>query len=87
MCTAFHLLAPLACAAGLLATAPASAQDGRPPGPPPEAIAACSGKTEGAAVTITMPDGKSLAASCRTMPDGQLAARPDHPPGGHPPPR
>lgn len=83
----FHFLTLAAGAAWLLATAPASAQDAPPPGPPPEAIAACSGKAEGDAVTVTLPDGKSLAATCRTMRDGQLAARPDHPPGGHPPPR
>lgn len=87
MCATAHFLAPLACAAWLLAAAPASAQDGPPPGPPPEAVAACSGKAEGDAVTVVLPDGKSLAATCRTMRDGQLAARPDHPPGGHPPPR
>ncbi|WP_255591374.1 MULTISPECIES: hypothetical protein [unclassified Acidovorax] len=52
-----------------------------PPAPPPEAYAACKGKTEGASVTLTMPDGKSLAGTCRTM-GGTLVARPAGGPGG-----
>ena len=52
-----------------------------PPAPPPEAYAACKGKTEGASVTLTMPDGKSLAGTCRTM-DGTLVAMPAGGPGG-----
>lgn len=59
-----------------------SAQGGRPPGPPPEAVAACKGKTEGAQVSFTLRDGKSVTGTCRTM-DGQLAAMPDRmPPHG-----
>lgn len=57
-------------------------QAGRPPGPPPEAIAACKGKTEGTQVSFTLRDGKSVTGTCRTM-DGQLAAMPDRmPPRG-----
>lgn len=52
-----------------------------PPAPPPEAYAACKGKTEGASVTLTMPDGKSLAGTCRTM-GGTLVAMPAGGPGG-----
>ena len=70
--------------------APALAQpEGRrgPPTPPPEAYAACQGKAEGASVTLTMPDGKTLAGTCRTM-DGTLVAMPAGGPGGagSPPP-
>jgi len=53
-------------------------------GPPPEAIAACTGKAEGASVSITLRDGRTMAGTCKTGPDGTLAARPDHRPG--PPP-
>ncbi len=68
------LAAPLA-----LAAPPAeSAQGGHPPGPPPEAIAACSGKTEGTKVTITLPDGRALAATCH-LHNGVMAARPAPP--------
>lgn len=58
-----------------------------PPAPPPEAYAACKGKAEGASVTLTMPDGKSLAGTCRTM-GGTLVAMPAGGPGGagSPPP-
>lgn len=67
----------------LLTMAPGHAQPapGMPPAPPPEAYAACKGKTEGASVTLTMPDGKSLAGTCRTM-DGTLVAMPAGGPGG-----
>ena len=81
-----HLLARMALATVLAATsiAPVLAQpQGRqaPPAPPPEAYAACKGKTEGASVTLTMPDGKSLTGTCRTM-DGTLVAMPAGGPGG-----
>ena len=66
-----------------LAATPSHAQPARgtPPAPPPEAYAACKGKTEGAGVTLTMPDGKSLAGTCRTM-GGTLVAMPAGGPGG-----
>jgi hypothetical protein len=48
---------------------------GQPPAPPPEAYAACKGKTEGSAVALTMPDGKTLAGTCRTI-NGTLVATP-----------
>jgi len=54
---------------------------GTPPAPPPEAYAACKGKAEGASVTLTMPDGKSLTGTCRTM-NGTLVAMPAGGPGG-----
>ncbi|MGB3072075.1 MAG: hypothetical protein WBC18_26265 [Ottowia sp.] len=59
---------------------------GQPPSPPPEAYTACEGKAEGASVTLTMPDGKTLAGTCRTL-DGKLVAMPAKGPGaGGPPP-
>ena len=76
------LLASLALIS-LTAATPSHAQPARgtPPAPPPEAYAACKGKTEGASVTLTMPDGKTLAGTCRTM-DGTLVAMPAGGPGG-----
>ncbi len=92
-----HLLARISCltrltlatvlAAASIAPALAQPQGGQtPPAPPPEAYVACQGKTEGASVTLTMPDGKSLAGTCRTM-GGTLVATPAGGPGGHPPAR
>ena len=43
--------------------------------PPPEAFAACSGKSEGAAVSFTTRN-ETLTAVCRMF-DGKLAAAPD----------
>ncbi len=47
----------------------------RPSGPPPEAIAACEGKSEGAVVEFTSPRGDKVSATCRSL-DGQLVAAP-----------
>lgn len=59
---------------------------GNPPSPPPEAYTACQGKAEGDSVTLTMPDGKTLAGTCRSL-NGQLVAMPAGAPGaGGPPP-
>jgi len=44
-------------------------------GPPPEAIAACAGKTRGAACGFTSPRGE-LAGSCDAPPSRPLACRP-----------
>jgi len=66
------------------------APSGQPPGPPPEAYTACKGLAEGASVTLTMPDGKTLPGTCRTM-NGTLVAMPaggpPHGAGGPPPAR
>lgn len=62
---------------------------GPPPGghqPPPEAFTACTDKSEGDAVTMTMPDGKTMAATCAKASDGRLAARPDKMPDHKGPP-
>lgn len=71
-----------AVAATLAASGMAQSQNRpEPPAPPPEAYTACQGKTEGASVTLTMPDGKSFAGVCRTM-GGTLVAMPAGGPGG-----
>lgn len=48
---------------------------GSPPGPPPEAIAACSGKAAGDEVSFTLRDGHQLSGKC-ALENGVLAARP-----------
>lgn len=40
---------------------------GRPPGPPPEAIAACKGKTEGAAASFTGRNGETFSGTCQYL--------------------
>lgn len=56
---------------------------GRPHGPPPEAVAACSSVQEGAACGFTM-GGHAITGTCRTGRDGQSAAC--MPPHRGPPP-
>ena len=56
---------------------------GRPQGPPPEAIEACEGKSAGDSVTFTGRQGETLEATCQEK-DGQLAAAPDNMPEGGP---
>ena len=51
--------------------------------PPPEAIAACKGKSEGTAVQFTAPRGETLKGVCGLF-EGVLAAMPEH---GAPPPK
>jgi hypothetical protein len=51
--------------------------------PPPEAIAACKGKSEGTAVQFTTPRGDTLKGVCRKF-EGVLAAMPER---GAPPPK
>jgi hypothetical protein len=48
---------------------------GRPAGPPPEAVAACSGKAAGDEVSFTLRDGHQLSGKCQ-LENGVLAARP-----------
>jgi hypothetical protein len=55
----------------------------KPHGPPPEAVAACKGKTEGAAASFAGRDGENIAGVCELV-DGVLAIRP--PAGKRPPP-
>ncbi len=44
--------------------------------PPPEAIEACEGKSEGEAVTFETRHGHTLSATCQTI-ENQLAAVPE----------
>lgn len=61
----------------------ASAPQGTHRGPSSDAIAACSGKDEGAWVTFTDRKGNQVSATCKTGPSGTLAARPKR--AGHVP--
>ena len=54
---------------------------GRPQGPPPEAIAACEGKSSGDSVEFTGRRGDTIEATCQED-EGQLAAVPNNPPEG-----
>ncbi|MBE2248676.1 MAG: hypothetical protein IAE78_03930 [Myxococcus sp.] len=74
----------------LLVAGVALSQPGGPRrGPPPEALAACTGLVEGAACGFTH-DGRNMTGACRAGPAAQaLACRPEGKPGGHhhgPPP-
>jgi hypothetical protein len=79
-------LSLLSCTLMALAQAtPPAGPGGRPHGPPPEAIAACSGKAAGATVSFTGRRGDTLTGTCEKVGD-VLAARPaGGPPGGQPP--
>ena len=59
----------------------ACAPKGPPPGPPPEAFAACKGLAEGDACTVSF-DGHTMEGICRSGPDGKeaLACAPNGPP-------
>ncbi len=76
------LLAGTAHAAGSAASAPTDQPGGQPAGPPPEAVAACKGKTEGTQVSFSARGGETLTGVCQKIGD-VLAARPlGGPPGG-----
>ncbi|SDZ82980.1 hypothetical protein SAMN05660420_00515 [Desulfuromusa kysingii] len=62
----------------------ASGGKGRPQGPPPEAIAACEGKSVGDSVTFTGREGESIKSTCQEV-DGQIVAVPEDMPKGGPP--
>ncbi|GKT26467.1 hypothetical protein [Acidovorax sp. SUPP3334] len=88
--TLANVIAGLSLAASNAFAQAQGAPGGQPPGPPPEAYTACKGLAEGASVTLTMPDGKTLHGTCRTM-NGTLVAMPaggpPHGAGGPPPAR
>lgn len=66
----------VACSIAVVAAdASSGPRPGRPMGPPPEALAACAGKAVGDAVSVSLPDGHSIAGTC------QLMFRPDAAPG------
>jgi len=67
------LFIPTVVVAIVISQLPASAADKRVP--PPEAFAACVGKSEGEAVTF-ITHNETLSAVCRMF-DGKLAAAPD----------
>lgn len=75
------LLAGTAFAASSSTSTTETTQPHKHRGPPPEAFAACVGKTAGSKVTVTF-HSNSIPATCEMF-DGKLAARPDH----MPPPR
>ncbi|WAC72246.1 hypothetical protein OU995_22205 [Roseateles sp. SL47] len=77
------LAAAMLCSAAAFAACPEGGDQNRPKGPPPEAVAACKGKSAGATVTITLRDGKSVGAVCEQI-GNVLAARPQGM-GGRPP--
>lgn len=58
---------------------------GTPPGPPPEAVKACEGKTAGAQASFTGRDGRSITGVCESL-NGVLALRPPRGAGGPPQP-
>jgi hypothetical protein len=51
-------------------------------GPPPEALEACSEKSEGTAVEMATPKGEVIKATCKMVNDNLVAV----PEGGFPPP-
>ncbi|MFO0629617.1 MAG: hypothetical protein U0325_28835 [Polyangiales bacterium] len=51
--------------------------------PPPFAFEACSGRSDGAACEVQLPD-RRVEGTCRAYTDQRLFCRPAHPPG--PPP-
>ena len=56
-------------------------------GPPPEALQACQGKSQGATCSVETPDGQTLGGKCDRPPNDSskpLACRPDNMP---PPPQ
>jgi len=52
----------------------------RPSGPPPEAYAACTGKSAGVSVSFTLRDGRTVQGVCELIGD-RLAARMSRPSG------
>ncbi|MFT3814384.1 MAG: hypothetical protein QM740_13560 [Acidovorax sp.] len=75
--------AALTLTAALAMTAAQAQPFGAPRGLPPEAYTACQGKAEGASVTITLPDGKTMDGTCKAV-DGKLAALPSGAPPAPP---
>ncbi len=52
-------------------------------GPPPEAITACEGKSEGDSASFTGRRGETLEGVCKEV-EGQLAVVPENMPEGRP---
>ena len=68
----------VAARAALAAPADGAPAAGHLFGPPPEAIEACAGKAEGSEASLTLPDGRTVAATCHEQ-KGVMAARPSPP--------
>jgi hypothetical protein len=60
----------------------APAQGGKPPAPPPEAIAACNGKAEGVTASFAGRGGETITGTCQKIGD-VLALRPAGGPPGN----
>lgn len=62
---------------------------GQPPGPPPEAIAACQGKSAGATASFTDRGGRSVTGACTQIGNVLAVAPPSggSKPGAAPPQR
>ncbi|BCR06310.1 hypothetical protein DESUT3_33790 [Desulfuromonas versatilis] len=75
------LITGLICLMPMVAFAADQQGQGRPKGPPPEAIAACEGKSAGDSVEFTGRRGDTLKATCQEV-EGQLVAVPDNAPQG-----
>ena len=88
-----HLLATAALilAVPFAALAQSSSGDGpppdqagkHPPGPPPEAIAACKGKAVGAQASFTGHGGRTVSGVCTQMGDVVAVPPPHHAHGDH----
>jgi len=64
---------------------PTPPQGGKPPAPPPEAIAACNGNAEGATASFAGRNGETITGTCQKIGD-VLALRPAGGQGGGKPP-
>ncbi len=65
---------------GKLALRPDRAErnNNRRQGPPPEAYAACEGKSAGDSSQLTTPRGETLNGTCEADREGKLVLRPEH---------
>ena len=61
-------------------------QSGKRHGPPPAALKACEGRTEGDSVSFETPRGDTLEGTCKKI-AGELAAVPENHSKGHPKPQ
>lgn len=60
-----------------------SAPEGKRRGPPPEALAACKGKSAGTECSFQSPRGDTVSGTCfAPKADLPLGCRPSHPPSG-----
>jgi hypothetical protein len=75
----FCLLALTIPGMAFAASGSSQSQSGQRKGPPPEAIAACNGKSEGTAVEFTTPRGK-VKGTCKKKGDQMVAVPADGPP-------